>query len=266
MKLPMIVVNRTGYTRNGERLNNMHNEIKLEMTSAHRKYDLMTPVPIDINYDVSIMSKYPSDIDQIASNFMVFFNPDIYVTCQHPKYEGIRLNNQVIMSDSITEEHPDELDSAADDFITTTFQFTFKTYLFAGKTQAKKMPQYVLSTYTQKVLSNCIYELTDEDKTHISDFIDQKLSTTIQQEVEAELSTYIENPNISDDIYDDFIPTIKNIDFGFYAVPQLCDYVPYMEEIDSRPETWPYVDKIKWTVDSTAKHPFPDNVYPIRTN
>jgi hypothetical protein len=36
------------------------------------------------------------------------------------------------MSDSITEEHPDELDGSADDFITATFQFTFKTYLFGG--------------------------------------------------------------------------------------------------------------------------------------
>jgi hypothetical protein len=117
----MIVINRTGYTRNGDRLNNMHNEVKYETTSKYRKYDLLTPIPVDINYDVSIMSKYPSDIDQIASNFMVFFNPDVYVTCMHPKYDGIHLNNQIIMSDSISEEHPDEIDGSADDFITTTF-------------------------------------------------------------------------------------------------------------------------------------------------
>lgn len=63
MKLPMIAVNRTGYSRNGERLNGMHNEVKHEMTSKWRSYDLMTPVPIDISYDVSIIAKYPSDVD-----------------------------------------------------------------------------------------------------------------------------------------------------------------------------------------------------------
>lgn len=63
MKLPMIAVNRTGYARNGERLNGMHNEVKHEMTSKWRSYDLMTPVPIDISYDVSIIAKYPSDVD-----------------------------------------------------------------------------------------------------------------------------------------------------------------------------------------------------------
>ena len=81
----------------------------------------MTPVPVDISYDVTIMAKYPSDIDKIASNFMVFFNSDIYVSCEHPKYEGVKLNNQVIMSDSVSEEHPDELDSGTDDLITSTF-------------------------------------------------------------------------------------------------------------------------------------------------
>ena len=95
MRLPMIVVNRTGYSRSPARVNNLHNEVKFEMTSKYRKYDLLTPVPIDVSYDVSIIAKYPSDIDKIASNFMVFFNNDVYVSCEHPKYEGIMLNNQV---------------------------------------------------------------------------------------------------------------------------------------------------------------------------
>jgi len=63
IKLPMIAINRTGYTRNGERLNNFNNEVKYEITSKNRKYDLLTPIPIDISYDVSIIAKYPSDID-----------------------------------------------------------------------------------------------------------------------------------------------------------------------------------------------------------
>lgn len=121
MRLPMIIINRTGYSRNGERLNNLHNEVKYELGPANRKYELMTPVPVDIDYEVTIVSKYPSDIDMIASNFMVFFNSDIYVTCEHPKYEGIKMNNQIVMQDSVSEDHPDEPDSAQDDLTTATF-------------------------------------------------------------------------------------------------------------------------------------------------
>ena len=121
MRLPMITVNRTGYARSPERVNNLHNEVKFEVSPKIRKYDLLTPVPIDIEYDVSIIAKYPSDIDKIASNFMIFFNNDVYVSCEHPKYEGIMLNNQVVMQDSVSEDHPDEPDSAQDDLTTATF-------------------------------------------------------------------------------------------------------------------------------------------------
>lgn len=266
MKLPLIAINRTGYVRNGERLNDNHNEVKYEMTSKYRKYDLLTPIPVDISYDVVIMSKHVSDIDQIASNFMVFFNPDVYVTCEHPKYEGIRLNNQVIMSDNISEEHPDEVDAAADDFITTTFQFTFKTYLFGGSQQAKKAPQYILSTYISSVISSYVYELDDEDKQKLSNFANCNLSTTISKKVRTKLSAYVENPNVSSDVYNGFTPIVKNINVGFYPVPQLCSYVPYMDEVDNMSPNWQFVDSITWTVDEESTRPFPDNVYPTRLN
>lgn len=77
-KVPMIVINRTGYQRQSDRLNNLHNEVKYEVSSNKRYYHLLTPVPVDISYDVSVIAKYPADIDKIASNFMVFFNNDIY--------------------------------------------------------------------------------------------------------------------------------------------------------------------------------------------
>lgn len=132
LTLPLIAISRTGYTRNPERLNNLHNEVLHESTSKYRNYNLLTPIPIDISYDVSVIAKYPSDIDQIASNFLVFFNNDIFVTCEHSKYYNVRLTNQIVLNDSINEEHPDELDGTNDDIITTTFQFTFKTFLFGG--------------------------------------------------------------------------------------------------------------------------------------
>lgn len=59
----MITINRSGYSRNTERLNSINNEVKYEMTSKKRSYDLLTPIPVDITYNVSIIAKYPSDID-----------------------------------------------------------------------------------------------------------------------------------------------------------------------------------------------------------
>jgi hypothetical protein len=224
MKLPLIVINRTGYSRNSERLNNLHNEVKYEMTSKYRSYDLYTPVPIDISYDVTIISKYPSDIDQIASNFMIFFNNDIYVTCEHPKYSGLKMNNQIILNDSISEEFPDELEATQDDLITSTFQFTFKTYLFGGAKKAEIKPKYEvqLSTY----LSN-----------------DTVVSTLISTELSNEY------------VYEGLIPTIKTISVGWYPVPyaseSIDDYLNYIEPRITDPNDLlsvadAYVDRTVW--------------------
>lgn len=80
-RVPLIAINRTRYSRDGERLNNLNNEVKYEITSKNRLYHLMAPVPISISYEVSVIAKYQADIDKIASNFMVFFNSDVFVSC-----------------------------------------------------------------------------------------------------------------------------------------------------------------------------------------
>lgn len=233
MKVPMIVINRTGYSRNGDRLNNLNNEVKYEISSIDRRYQLMAPVPVDITYDVSIIAKYPSDIDKIASNFMVFFNSDIYVSCQHPKYEGIKMNNQVIMSDSVSEEHSDEIDGTQDDLITSTFNFTFKTFLFGGTRQAKLVPQKILSSYTSSFISADIVQI-DADKIDQfqKDHPNQCVSAILTNWVTADITSYVDNPNASVDIYDD-IPIINKIDFGFYVVPQKYEIEPYIQSVDN---------------------------------
>lgn len=63
VKFPLILINRTGYTRDSARLNNLNNEVKFEYSSKKRQYELLTPIPINISYEVVVMSKTPSDID-----------------------------------------------------------------------------------------------------------------------------------------------------------------------------------------------------------
>ena len=69
-KLPMIAFNRTGYSRAGDRLNNLHNEVKYQMTSSWRNYQLLTPVPIDISYDLTVFAKYQADNNGFRESFL----------------------------------------------------------------------------------------------------------------------------------------------------------------------------------------------------
>lgn len=266
VKFPMIIINRTGYSRQPERLNNLHNEVKHELTSKLRKYELLAPIPIDISYDVSIVAKYQSDIDQIATNFMIFFNSDIYVSCNHPKYDGITMNNQVIMSDSISEEHPDELDSAADDFITNTFQFTFKTYLFGGTTQAKPIQPTIISSYTQTVLSNVVLELQPNE---IAAYMKRNptacLSTMIKREVETTLTSEVLNPELSNTtIYEGIVPIIHELYTHWYPVPDsISDYNAYTTSVDNYSEPERFRDTLIWKINPTLSVDFPNNVVQV---
>ena len=63
------------------------------------------------------------------------------------------------MDDSVSEEHPDEIDAESDDLITSTFQFTYKTFLFAGMEQFKARQPTIISSYPQEVLSNIVHVL-----------------------------------------------------------------------------------------------------------
>lgn len=134
---PLIAISRRGIQVEPARIANLHNEVKwFSNPDNPYYYDLMTPVPVAISYDVTIISKDQATNDMIMSNFIPFFNQDLFVSSIHPKFTNVVFNNQVIMSNSITEEHPDELNASEDDFVINTCNFTFKTYLFGGKAKA----------------------------------------------------------------------------------------------------------------------------------
>ena len=55
--LPMIIVQRTGITKNDDRLTNVNNEVKYATRNNVFNYNLYTPVPRDISYSVTVASK-----------------------------------------------------------------------------------------------------------------------------------------------------------------------------------------------------------------
>ena len=239
--LPIISILRTGITKNDDRISNINNEIKYRQSSKMPiDYNLLAPVPIDISYSVTIMSKYQSDIDMCMSNFIPFFNKDLFVRCEHPKFEDIEYTSQVIMDGTITEEHPPDLESTQDDIVTATCTFIFKTYIFGGSAKAK----------SKKIIRDGVTYDGDEPtqviSTYISSYYDENLSTDISTEISV----------IVDTEYDGFIPLMKSINVGFYPVPILSQYIPHVNWVDSLcargfDET-PWVDRVVWKIDETT--------------
>lgn len=241
-KLPFIGITRTGISKNTERLANLNNEVKYSSSSKNRSYDLYTPVPIDITYQVTIVTKFPGDVDRILSNFIPFFNKDLFVQAQHPKFDNITLMSQVVMEDSISEERPDELDPTQDDFQVVTCNFLFKTYVFCGNYKAGETRQKMIS-YVSTYISTGI---STEISTDISTGISTEISAEVSAEVSSEVSTVI------DVIYDGFTPMIQKIDLGFYGVPNGMSYDEYFKRVDAG-DILPDYDHFRLSVDQDDK-------------
>lgn len=130
---PLIIVERGGFERDVERVANLNLEQKMSPRLDMIELNYISPNPIKINYTVSILTKYPGDMDKILSNFLPFFNGDVYVKIPHPKIKDTTLKCQVVWNGIVTDEWSSEKEPYSDDIQITSMEFSFKTYLFGGK-------------------------------------------------------------------------------------------------------------------------------------
>ena len=224
--LPLIVITRNSITRNNDRLANLHNEVVQSNSSTKIDYNLLAPVPIDIEYTVTIITKDPDDNNRILSNFLPFFNSDLYISSQHPKFEDVSYHSQVIIGDTISEEHPEEIDNTADDIQTSSISFTFKTYIFGGSARIPLGPRIVVEPGISVFISN-----------------------DVEVSVETEISSY----------YDGYVKNIQALCLDFHVVPRRDPFVlsnfvrydidKYFKDLNSGKFVDPDFDVLRWSID-----------------
>ena len=128
---PVMAFARTGFAVDNERLFNFNNN-KLVEQDHIIDHTLNQPIPIDIQFELSIFSIYPSDDEQIMQNFIPFSMPNFYIAWKHP-YTEETLKSQVIWDGQITTEYDSiEYDGESKQRITSTTSFIFKSWLFPG--------------------------------------------------------------------------------------------------------------------------------------
>ena len=92
-ELPLVSIQRTGIQIAQSRITNLHNEIKNQEMEGRINYDLYTPTPIDLQFKVCLVSRWLSDIDMMLGQILPFFNTDVYVSHQHPKYSNVKYSS-----------------------------------------------------------------------------------------------------------------------------------------------------------------------------
>lgn len=136
-KLPMSTISRGNIIYDSARSSNIHNNILKKSDYAQFDPNTIQPVPIDIEYKVSFITKFPNDMDMLLSNFIPFFHKDIYVSSPHPKLQNNIIKHQIVWSGNIDSIWPDELQNIDNDIQICNTSFTYKTELFGGDSYIK---------------------------------------------------------------------------------------------------------------------------------
>jgi len=96
------------------------------------------PTPVDIEIDMSIITKFQTDMDQILSNFIPYNNPYIVISWKVPPKispDVKEIRSEVLWSGSVSLDYPTDIEPTAPYRLTADTSFTIKGWLFPEKTQ-----------------------------------------------------------------------------------------------------------------------------------
>lgn len=108
---------------------------KLDPSSKlYRPYNLSKRrgLPITIEYDLSLVTRYREDLDQMMTNWMVHWRPDVYVRWWHPRNKTYPLESEVLWKQNISFESNSDYDYTKVFKWVANTSFTFKTWVFPG--------------------------------------------------------------------------------------------------------------------------------------
>lgn len=119
-------------SRDSERVNDLNSELLEQPATGDFDPARTKPNPINLTFELSIVTKYQSDCDQILCNFIPFTSPDFYVVIKHPKEPEWKLKTQIVWDGSINLDWPREIPPNEAYRCTATTTFVAKTWLFPG--------------------------------------------------------------------------------------------------------------------------------------
>ena len=129
---PTITVERGNLSIDLSRNSEIRHDTRIIPNPSRYDPNMRPPTPINITFDVKGFTKYPEQCDMIVSNFVPFFNKDVYVVSPHPKIKGRTLAHQVVWDGNVKYDWRGVLQNTEQDVQSFTTTFTYKTELFGG--------------------------------------------------------------------------------------------------------------------------------------
>lgn len=163
MTLPVIAVNVNSISRDENRVfskiygfdeSDHFADNKPGKNYAH----LNMPVPIDISINMSILTEYQTDMDQILSNFIPYTNPYVVISWKIPDGMGTRtiqeLRSPVIWGGDMNMTYPIDSTGSDKNRIEASTSFVIKGWLFPKATPKQQNVFFVTQNFKSSLLED----------------------------------------------------------------------------------------------------------------
>lgn len=167
--LPVVALDLKGFSHDTTRIFNKNGEFFDTIISGDNCAQYLTPTPIKLNYSITIITRYRTDIEQIISNIIPHCNPYFVISIKVPsdfKLLGEQEIREVVTwNGNINIEHPDPINKDAKSIYTATTDFTVNGWLFKPEQPAAK-PIYEINA---DVIDNLV-EDWDDIEVHVESY------------------------------------------------------------------------------------------------
>jgi hypothetical protein len=142
--VPVIAVNINSIQRDPSRVFNKIQGFDIEDNNLYSGYkkQILQPVPINIGVNMTIITKFQSDMDQIITNFTPYCDPYIIISWKLPFANNYEVRSEVLWNGQINLTYPNELAANQPYRVSADTGFTIKGWMF------KKSDEVVKKIYT----------------------------------------------------------------------------------------------------------------------
>ena len=129
--LPVIAFWVGGIKRDPDRVfNKLEGSYSVESTNNNKANHDLQPVPIDIEVQVSILTRFQTDMDQIVANFVPYSDPYFVISWTTDADPNTEVRSPILWSNNLGFTYPIEQDAGTSTRVVCDTTFTIKGWMF----------------------------------------------------------------------------------------------------------------------------------------
>ena len=168
LTLPVVAVTIGGISRDPSRIFNKIDGFDAPYSSAASTLDynkkVPQPVPINIAVNMTILTKYQADMDQILANFVPYCDPYVIISWKMPNVNPLyplEIRSEVLWNGNIAINYPIDLSPNQPFRVTADTSFTIKGWIFRKMDQIFAKVYNIDSNFTSTDFNNNILQSMD---------------------------------------------------------------------------------------------------------